>query len=830
MTGELSESSASSQTTYNNIENNILNRKLNYFDVVYNEFKTPFLLIKVEYDETGKKKYKDGLKKEYTKKTFEECKIIAEKNIKNNFEYNQILFKVPNNYLIIDTDSEVGYTELKQLLKDNNLYYSSTITKSFNGREKNIKYKRHFIFKIEDKKQYKKHSGRKGYGKIADIFYNSWGVAEFTISKIEIDNIPVLNYDVFNSIQTLFNKLNDKENNNNNNNNNNDDNEDNENNNDDDNENNNDDDIYKEYLKTSKSENLITILTHLKVSRFDNFDDWIIIYQVFLNEDFNLEIFNEYSKRSKNYNEQNNNKIMNNYKPREDGYKIGTLYKMLKEDNYNIFIELTKNLKINIFDMALNMTQNIIADFYYQLEPNKYIISENTGWYEYNKNNILIPKGTKAPPSLLNHLSKTLQDVFFNARNKLRPPPPGAPAEEWEEFKRGQKIYNNAIKIMGGSKFSKGCIDFLIHLYTDVDLDKKLDANNNIIAFEDKLYDITLNEYRDITPQDYITKTCKRKAPTGEHLEKQERIKNILFSIFENNEVVNYWLKIIGLSLFTNKYENFFTLLGRGGNGKGLMFELLKNCIGDYFYPAENTFLTAATKAGAANSTLAKCKGVRVLSVSEPNNGGDTCNLNTDFIKSMTGRDDITTRELYQSNITYIPVFNVFLQCNDMPNIKKLDNGITRRLRIINYPLQFVENPINASDRQVDTKLKDEFKNDEELKDAFTQLLFKYAFENIKFDTIEAPNEVKLCLDEIIEDNNPVKSFINEFYIITNDEKNKIKQNDLYEHYCSHTKNKLDNKQFCAAMRFNDFIMIKSHGIKYWQRLQKKNEEELDND
>ena len=97
------------------------------------------------------------------------------------------------------------------------------------------------------------------------------------------------------------------------------------------------------------------------------------------------------------------------------------------------------------------------------------------------------------------------------------------------------------------SKFSKGCIDFLIHLYTDVDLDKKLDANNNIIAFEDKLYDITLNEYRDITPQDYITKTCKRPAPTGEHLEKQQRIKDILFSIFENNEVVNYWLKLLVL-------------------------------------------------------------------------------------------------------------------------------------------------------------------------------------------------------------------------------------------------------------------------------------------
>ena len=98
---------------------------------------------------------------------------------------------------------------------------------------------------------------------------------------------------------------------------------------------------------------------------------------------------------------------MNNYKPREDGYKLGTLYKMLKEDNYNIFIQLIKNRKFNIFDMATNMTQNILANFYFQLEPNKYIMNENSGWYEYNKNNGLIPRGTKPPASLLNHMAET---------------------------------------------------------------------------------------------------------------------------------------------------------------------------------------------------------------------------------------------------------------------------------------------------------------------------------------------------------------------------------------------------------------------------------------
>ena len=51
---ESSGSSASSQNTYNTLENINLNRKIKYSDVIFNEFKTPFLLIKTEYDETGK--------------------------------------------------------------------------------------------------------------------------------------------------------------------------------------------------------------------------------------------------------------------------------------------------------------------------------------------------------------------------------------------------------------------------------------------------------------------------------------------------------------------------------------------------------------------------------------------------------------------------------------------------------------------------------------------------------------------------------------------------------------------------------------------------------
>ena len=61
--------------------------------------------------------------------------------------------------------------------------------------------------------------------------------------------------------------------------------------------------------------------------------------------------------------------------------------------------------------------------------------------------------------------------------------------------------------------------------------------------------------------------------------------------------------------------------------------ELIKESIGSYFYECENTFLTSTTKATGLNPSLIAAKGCRVLSVSEPSDGSDKCELNCEFIK-----------------------------------------------------------------------------------------------------------------------------------------------------------------------------------------------------
>ena len=80
--------------------------------------------------------------------------------------------------------------------------------------------------------------------------------------------------------------------------------------------------------------------------------------------------------------------------------------------------------------------------------------------------------------------------------------------------------------------------------------------------------------------------------------------------------------QICGISLFTNKAESIYIyiyiLTGRGGNGKGLLMNLIKDCLGSYYQLAETTCLTNSIRAGSANPTLARCEGIRFLSVSEP--------------------------------------------------------------------------------------------------------------------------------------------------------------------------------------------------------------------
>ena len=86
--------------------------------------------------------------------------------------------------------------------------------------------------------------------------------------------------------------------------------------------------------------------------------------------------------------------------------------------------------------------------------------------------------------------------------------------------------------------------------------------------------------------------------------------------------------------------------------------------------------------ANSANSALANIRHKRCVIMQEP---GSNDQIQADVMKSLTGGDRISTRELNSSQIEFKPNAKFFMACNKIPSISDLDGGVIRRLKITEF-------------------------------------------------------------------------------------------------------------------------------------------------
>jgi len=127
-----------------------------------------------------------------------------------------------------------------------------------------------------------------------------------------------------------------------------------------------------------------------------------------------------------------------------------------------------------------------------------------------------------------------------------------------------------------------------------------------------------------------------------------------------NREVIRYVQKAVGYSLTgSTKEQCFFLLHGWGKNGKSTFLSVLHELLGTYALQASfSTFLAKEKNSGGATPELARLAGARLVAASE---GAGGRAFDEAVIKSLTGDDPITCRELYQSEFTYRPAFKIWL-------------------------------------------------------------------------------------------------------------------------------------------------------------------------
>ncbi len=166
-----------------------------------------------------------------------------------------------------------------------------------------------------------------------------------------------------------------------------------------------------------------------------------------------------------------------------------------------------------------------------------------------------------------------------------------------------------------------------------------------------------------------------------------------------------YLQRIAGYMLTGSTAEQqLFLNLGRGANGKGTFYEALAYALGDYAAPLgiEAIRQDAQRNGSGPRPELARLPGRRLVYISEAE---ENEKLAEGQVKKLTGEDIVSVRDLFKGQIDFHPQFKIVIYLNGKPLIKGTDDGIWRRIRLIDWPVKI---PEAERDLQLKEKLRAE--------------------------------------------------------------------------------------------------------------------------
>ena len=360
-------------------------------------------------------------------------------------------------------------------------------------------------------------------------------------------------------------------------------------------------------------------------------------------------------------------------------------------------------------------------------------------------------------------------------------------------IKQADKL-NKIVIQMKTCKFKNIIIKECRELFYDINFIDKLDKNPKLLGFNNGVYDLNTHQFRTGLPSDYLSISTNYDFDNDDDNEIQTYLMDFIKSIMKNDEMVLYILKVSAYMLDGEKYlEQLWFFTGNSRNAKSTYCNLLKNTFGYYYYEPDISIVTTVNKKGNVPE-LEKLKSKRILVSSEPDNEKD-CKLKISSLKYFCGN-------LYKNCHEFKQQFGMIFQMNDKPELSKIDDAIFKSVKIINFPHQFVQNPILEYQKKIDTSIKSKFNYNIKYSQQMMRILLNIHKEYIYGNKyIDDPLEVKFESELYLEDNNPIKDWLNINYEITNSDLNRETVESVYNNYLLSNQH-LVKRKFCELMKY----------------------------
>jgi P4 family phage/plasmid primase-like protien len=563
-----------------------------------------------------------------------------------------------------------------------------------------------------------------------------------------------------------------------------------------------------------------------EIDNNEAYDDWLRNGMICFNEGLGVEVWDKMSKRAPNYDPSACRKKWSTFNTGATKVTQGTWWLWLKNNKYEKYCELIGE-RDEIKELLEHLNHKDAAKYFYSMNQTKYVYNQFLGWYSIGANNVWSRCSKGVPHNLKRNISDVLGSMAMDYKKSMLKQYAQKQAVCTENALKKQLLDNHkddlntvmkAYRLFGSSDFCNGVIAFLSSFYDDPNLEHYMDVNRSVFAFNNKVYDIPNNEVRDIRPDDWVCTTTKYDFPSNVDATARKEMLEFMYGLFEDKAVCDYWLDVMANPILgMNRFEEFHTMTGSGGNGKGAVVELLKAVYGEHYMAFDVTNITKPTEHKAApNPQLVEARTKRILMTTEPEAEDK---LQVGALKPWTGKDAIKVRTLYcEHNYEFKPMFSLFIQTNTIPKLNKIDGGVQRRMCVVQFPFQFVANPTEPNERQGNPDVKDVKCNSAAWRDALVHILLERVAKLRDAPSMPRPAKVREVTEEYIDDNNPLKLWLSRYYTITFNDKDVIPARILKRDYLlDNNIERIDDTKFGSLLKFNKIEKKRTnHGVVYY--------------
>ena len=346
-----------------------------------------------------------------------------------------------------------------------------------------------------------------------------------------------------------------------------------------------------------------------------------------------------------------------------------------------------------------------------------------------------------------------------------------------------QEFYNSVTKYANRPRREAGIKDAMS---SNAVLQSEYDTNPRLLNCLNGTFNLGTMKLQDHNPDDMLTKVAGFK-----YLEEArcERFEDFISEVMNNDdEMVDFLQRVIGYSLLGDpKEEKLYLFHGNTTrNGKSTLVHCLTKMFGDYAVTTDPAvFLRNKNKNGdSASPQVSRWAGIRAVFSSEFEKGRF---IDENFIKGLTGRDSISTRNLYKDVFEFVPQFVLFINTNNLPLVSDQTIFQSNRVQVISFDRHFDES-------EQDKDLKAKLTTPESLSGIFNWCLD--GVRKYRKYGVEPPQKVRNAIESFSKLTDKILAFFDNCMIYESGAK--VKGSDVYNRYkdwCNSISASADSKE-----------------------------------